>query len=291
MAENMFTTGGPARLPVFFLTATFGLAGLVACSGEVDSTSETDTAQVSGFLDEGQQEPATASGFGEGFDAGGKLLWNTPDLPEGIEMSVSGTPVDYNIVEGFLLPKWSEYASSLPLETPEAELIAGFFQDQEEVFYELVRGVLLLTEAELRFPELDEHELEHFRERMEGAAGTAKDTLVARYGADGWAAHVERRFRLQLILDEYQQYAPEVTEEELYDFYDSEILANLPEPEKREHIDISFKAMEPTLRANLMKGRAVDAQEAWLDEQVVGVKVAVKLPAGLSHNWTITEPR
>lgn len=315
MADYMFTTGGPTRLPVFFLTAVLLTAVFTACSGKDKSPETTPSGQASGFLDgngaggsgeAGSNADGKASGntsftdpevspnderpdFGEGSTVTGEFLWNTPDLPKGIALEINDVTVDHFVVESYLLPQWSAYASRLPLDTPVEELTASYFADPEAVFYELARGIILLREAEARFPELDPHELEHYRERMEGAAGMAKDTLIARYGADWWAAHVERKFRLQLILNEYQKFAPEVTEEELYAFYDSEILANLPEPEKREHIDISFQSMEPSLRATLMKGRAIDTQEAWLDGEMIGVKVKATLPAGLSKSWTITE--
>jgi hypothetical protein len=317
MADNMFTTGGPTRLPVFFLTAILITAVLAACSGE-DKPSQPETTGAGGFLDgangaidDGSKVTEGGSAttgnnsdgtfdlgepgeemrptFGEDSMAAGEFLWDTPDLPEGIALEINGVAVDHFVVASYLLPPWSAYASRQPLETPVAELTTSYFADPEVVSYELVRGIVLLREAEARFPELDEHELEHYRERMEGAAGTAKDSLIKRYGAVWWAAHVERKFRLQLILNEYREYAPEVTDEELYEFYDSEILANLPEPEKREHIDISFKSMEPSLRENLMKGRAVDAQEAWLNGEIIGVTVKATLPANLSKSWTITE--
>jgi hypothetical protein len=294
MAEHMFTTGGPTRLPVFFLSAVLFTAVFAACSGKAESSESHKSSQANGNVPATESttsagEQAVAFGEGEDFAEAGDLLWDTPDLPAGIALEINGVEVDYFVVEGFLLPKWSGYASLLPLETPVEQLTQEYFANPEEVFYELVRGVVLLREAEARFPVLDEHELQLYKERMEGAAGTAKDSLIARYGAAGWAAHVERKFRLHLILNEYQKYAPELTEEELYAFYDSEILANLPEPEKREHIDISFQSMEPALRANLMKGRAIDAQEAWLDGEIIGVKVKATLPAGLSKSWTITE--
>lgn len=312
MADNLFTTEGPTRLSVFFLTAVLLTAVFSACSGEEKpSDPATQAVQTTGFLDDGSppvegnaaghEDNSSGSSkigevggemrpdFGEGSTATGEFLWNTPDLPAGIALEINGVAVDYFVIEGYLLPKWSAHASRLALGTPVEELTAAYFADPEAVFYELVRGVVLLREAEARFPELDDHEFEHYKERMEGAAGTAKDSLIERYGVEGWAAHVERKFRLQLILNEYQKYAPELTEEELYEFYDSEILANLPEPEKREHIDISFQSMEPSLRANLMKGRAVDAQEEWLDGVILGVEAKATLPAGLSKSWVITE--
>lgn len=303
MAESMFTTGGPLRLPVLF-SAVLMAAVLTACSDSDDPVDPSgngasqNNANTSGFLDEGTggdsqttQVEDNGPQFGDADLAGDGTLWETPELPGGIKVEIAGTAVEHYVVEGYLLPKWSTYASSFPLETPVDNLIAGFFAAPEELFYDFVRGVVLLREAETRFAEYDEHALEDYKYRMEGAAGMAKDSLVKRYGIDGWNAHVERKFRLQLLLDDFQQYAAEVTEEELFAFYDSEILAQLPEPEKREHIDISFTAMEPAIRANLMKGRAVDAQEEWLDGQLEGVTVKTTLPAEFSHSWVLTGPR
>jgi len=298
MVEPLFATGGPARLSVFF-SAVLLAAVFVACSH-----ADEDPAKPSSGANQGQGNGGTSATvnapFGNGEEgplfgdenlANGDVLWNTPDLPSGITVSIDEVPVEFFVVEGYLMPLWSDYASSLPLETPIDELTDGFFAKPEELFYNLVRGVVLLREAETRFAELDEHALEDYKYRMEAAAGTAMESLVKRYGEDGWQAHVERKFRLQLLLDDFQQYAAEVTEEELFAFYDSEILAQLPEPEKREHIDISFTAMEPSLRANLMKSRAVEAQEAWLDGQLDGIDVKTTLPADLSHSWTLSGPR
>jgi hypothetical protein len=303
MAESMFTTGGPLRLPVFF-SAVLMAAVLTACSDSEDPADPSGnganqaSANTTGFLDENADGDSQTTQveddgpqFGDADLAGDGILWETPDLPSGLAVEIAGTAVEHNILEAYLMPKWSGYASSLPLETPVDKLTTDFFAEPEVLFYELVRGVVLLREAETRFAEYDEHALEDYKHRMEGAAGTAMDSLIRRYGVDGWNAHVERKFRLQLLLDDFQQYAAEVTEEELFAFYDSEILAQLPEPEKREHIDISFTAMEPSIRANLMKGRAVDAQEEWLDGQLEGVTVKATLPAELSHGWTLTGPR
>lgn len=303
MAEAMFTTGSPQRLPVFF-SAVLMAAVLVACSDSEDPDKATGngsnqgTTNTNGFLagDQGatsQDANAEEDGpkFGDPDLAGDGLLWETPDLPSGIELVISGKPVEHFVTEAYLMGLWSTYASGLPLETSLEDLTSGFFAEPEVLFYELVRGVLLLREAETRFADYDKHAFADYKDRMEGAAGTVRDSLVKRYGVDGWNAHVERKFRLQLLLDDFQQYVAEVTEEELFATYDSEILAQLPDPEKREHIDISFTAMEPAIRANLMKGRAVEAQEEWLDGQLDGVTVVATLPAELSHSWTLSGPR
>ncbi|MDP7063351.1 MAG: hypothetical protein QF489_10535 [Planctomycetota bacterium] len=276
-------------------------AVLVACSDSGDpakAAGDQGLAATNGFLDTdsnagGKSKVLEGDGpkFGDADLAGDGLLWETPDLPEGIALEIAGKPVDHFVTEAYLMGLWSTFASSRPLETPVEELTNEFFADPEALFYDLVRGVLLLREAESRFAEYDKHAFEDYKERMEGAAGTVRDSLIARYGEDGWNAHVERRFRLQLLLDDFQQYAAEVTEEELFAFYDSEILAQLPDPEKREHVDVSFTAMEPTIRANLMKGRAVEAQEKWLDDQLEDVAVVATLPAGLLHSWTLSGPR
>jgi hypothetical protein len=229
--------------------------------------------------------------FGSEDAQAGDMLWDAPDLPDGIALEIDGIAVLPDIVEAYLLPPWADYAIGLPLGTPVEEITTGYFADPETVFYDLVRGVVLLRAAEERFAELDPHELADFKARMESAAGTAKDSLVRRYGVDGWNAHIERQFRLQLMIADFRQYAAEISEEELFAFYDSEVLAQLPPPDQRAQVDISFEAMEDMLRANLMKDRAIDAQEAWLDEEIVGVEVKATLPAGLSHDWTVTGPR
>jgi len=296
MVKKMFTTEVPARSSVFFLSTAALAAGMFACSGKDGPPTELPAVVVTNpAASESVSSNSSSSGeemrpaFGDDSDVSGEFLWNTPDLPAGIQLKIDDIAVDLDILEGYLLPKWSSYASSQPLETPVAELTSAYFADPEVVFYELARGVVLLHEAEARFPEINAQDFAAYRIRLEGAAGAAKDSLLARYGAAGWATYVERKFRLQLILEEYQKYATPLTEEELNAFYDSEILANLPEPEKREHIDISFRSMEPSLRANLMRGRAVDAQEKWLDGAILGVEVAATLPAGLSHKWTISK--
>lgn len=286
MAECMFTTESPSRLSVFFLSLI--LLGLGACSqgdspkpvantagGPAGNGAAASTdAQASGFLDEGAPEE-------------GDFLWDTPDLPAGIHLTIADVAVEKNITEAYLMSLWSEYSATMAVGTPTEELAKGFFVDPPQLFDNLVRGVILLREAEARFPNPDPAAVKAFQERMEGAAGSTKDLLIRRYGEEGWNAHVLRRYRLDLILEDFEHHCAQVTEEELYAYYDEKVLGELPPLDQRDGLDVSFEAMRDMLYHNLMRGRAVEAQEAWIDEVIVGVGVEADLPYGYSRSWTI----
>ena len=147
------------------------------------------------------------------------LLWDTPPLPSPMTLIIDGKVVLDEITHSFLLTPWSTHCADEGFGLDVAQLTEGFLADPEELFYPLVRGVLLLREAEARFPKLNDEEVEHFQKQMEVAVGTAMEALLDRYGQDGWERHVQRQLRKRLLKAEFSALAPEVTEDDVYRLY------------------------------------------------------------------------
>jgi hypothetical protein len=241
----------------------------------------------------GPQDAAGSGDSGPGFLEDGESLWDTPPLPAPIAMRIGGEAVPAQIFEGYLASPWNEFVGAPDQEgmSPD-EVTARFYADGPALFGELARGVILLREAESQFPELDPVEFEHYRMSMLSAAGQAVfDAIERNYGPEGVTAHVERRLRLHKLEQVFATVTPEVSDEELYEIYDKEVLANMtPEQARNEGIDISFAAMEPRLRGPLQQRRVREQMELWIDEHIGGVEVEVDLASGDALRWTETTP-
>lgn len=269
-----------SRFSVLFLA-------LAACLPVSCSDADPPSTQGAGYT-----APVTQDQADEGLSFDGDLLWETAALPAPRSMTIAGVVVPPMVVEGYLESPWTEF-SGLGQEGRSLEdITADFYADGHERFGELVRGVLLLREAESQFPELEAEEVDSFREQMLRAAGEAVfDAIERRYGPKGVTAHVERRLRLTKLEFVFQEFAPEVTDEELYEIYDREVLANLPENKATiEGVDVSFAAMAPKLRAPLQQKKTRLEMERWIDEHIGGVEVVVELASGRVLKWTEETP-
>ena len=218
------------------------------------------------------------------------LLWDTPPLPSPMTLIIDGKVVLDEITHSFLLTPWSTHCADEGFGLDVAQLTEGFLADPEELFYPLVRGVLLLREAEARFPKLNDEEVEHFQKQMEVAVGTAMEALLDRYGQDGWERHVQRQLRKRLLKAEFSALAPEVTEDDVYRLYDTDVLAKLPNLDPAVGEDVSFAALEPKLRFRLEQDRATEMEEAWIDVELEGRAIEVILPDGRTESWTTHSP-
>jgi len=269
-----------SRFSVLFLA-------LAACLPVACSDADKPSAQEGGNSVAGAQ-----AGADEGLSFDGDLLWETAALPVPKSMTIAGDVVPPMVVEGYLESPWTEFSGFGQDGRSVEDITADFYADGHERFGELVRGVLLLREAESQFPELEADEVNHFQEQMLRAAGQAVfDAIERRYGPEGVTAHVERRLRLAKLEVVFQEFAPEVTDEELYEIYDREILANLPENKATmEGVDVSFAAMAPKLRAPLQQKKTRLEMERWIDEHIGGVEVVVELASGRVLEWTEETP-
>ncbi len=253
------------------------------------SCSDADPSSTQGA---GKTAPLTQGQAEEGLSLDGDLLWETAALPAPKSMTIAGAVVPPMVVEGYLESPWTEFSGLGQDGRSLEDITADFYADGHERFGELVRGVLLLREAESQFPELEADEVGHFREQMLRAAGEAVfDAIERRYGPEGVTAHVERRLRLTKLEIVFQEFAPEVTDEELYEIYDREVLANLPENKATiEGVDVSFAAIAPKLRAPLQQKKTRLEMERWIDEHIGGVEVVVELASGRVLKWTEETP-
>jgi len=280
MVDDFIQTEGRLRPSVFFLTLLLA-SGVGACgkseSPELDAQKNTPVADAN---------PWGKSAAVEDSD----LLWDTPPLPAPIVVSLDGKVVPAEIHEAYLVNQWTSHCAAHDFESSVEQLTTSFFEHPQESFTPFLRGVILLQEAESRYPELSAEDVAHYREQMEFAAGLAFQALIKRMGEDGWQRHVERQFRLRLLAKDFVQYAAEVTEEQVMDVYDRDVLSQLPTMEAAQGEDVSYATMKEGLRARLEKEAAVDAQEAWIDEQMEGREVKVVLPDGSEHAWQMHTP-
>lgn len=277
MVDVSIQTGSRFRLPVFVVTLL--CCAFPACSGEEPSDNKPDL-QARGASDGEQANPWGAD------PNGGTDLWDTPPLPNPISITIAGEAVADEIGLAYFLARWSEYCAEEGFGLGAEKLTEGFLADPQALISPFVRGVILLREAESRFPVLDQKHLNNYRTQMEMAAGSSVDALKKRYGVDGWERHVERQFRLRMLKAEFATLAEEITEEDVYALYDADVLAKLPSLDPAVGEDVSFEALESRLRARLEVERANEVQEQWIDEQMEGLEVKVELPGGRVEQWT-----
>jgi len=279
MVDEFIQTGGRMRPSVFLWTLL--LVGGVSACGRSESPA-LDARQV--------DQAANANPWGSVADEEVGLLWDTPPLPEPLEVSLDGKVILAEIHHGYLLNHWTSYCATEHFDTSVERLTEGFFEQPEALLTPFLRGVILLQEAEARYPDLAEHNIATYRERMQAAAGLAFEALRKRMGEDGWQRHVERQFRLRLLGEDFMQYAAEVNEDQVMDLYDQDVLSQLPTMEAAIGEDVSYATMKVGLRARLEKEAAVAAQEAWIDEQMEAREVKVVLPNGSEHTWQLHTP-
>lgn len=211
----------------------------------------------------------------------GAVFWEIPDPPQGVEFEVDGRAVDPELLRGYLLPLWAErWDDALSMERNSAE----FFADPRSLFEPLARGVALIQEAERRWPELDEAELQAFDAEMRRAAGAAHDALLRRVGEPGLRAHQEREIRKRRLLDAFAASSEPVSDDEVFARYEA-MLRAVDQPELLLERGVDFAAMAPLIRDDLERTRAVEAQEAWLDGRMQQVRARVRLPDGRSVSW------
>jgi hypothetical protein len=242
--------GGPAGLPAFFVL----LLVLAGCG----------------------EKPG-------GFPEQGGVLWEVPALPAPVELEVNGQRVDQVVVDGYLLSPWAEHWSQSAAEgrQPHAE---GFFEQPRELFTPLVRGMLLIHAAETRWPVLEDEAVWQLQAEMQAGAGGVYRALLDRIGESGMRAHLAREVRKRRLLDEFAAEIVPLTDEDLYRRYD-ELMAGVDEPELLIERGLDFSALEPKIRAELTRERAIAVQEAWIDEHLPSTHVRVTLPGGRVEAW------
>lgn len=226
---------------------------------------------------------AGACGKAENAEVSGGVLWEAPDLPGPVSVEVNGRAVDPVLVHGFLLPLWVEHWSEQAREgaPPTAD---SFFAEPQELFTPLVRGIVLLQEAEARWPELSAAELDHLQAEMAANTGEVLAALERRIGPDGVRAHVERELRKRLILEAFGAEVPEVTEDEVYSRYNA-MMAEVEDPNLLLQMGINYGTLAPQIRADLERAAAVEAQEAWIDLQMRSAQVQLSLPGRGIVRW------
>lgn len=211
------------------------------------------------------------------------VLWEVPDLPGPVTVEVSGQPVDPVLVHGYLLPLWTEHWSQRSAAGLDATA-ASFYDNPRSLFTPLVRGIVLLQEAESRWPQLSEVEVSMLRDDMAANTGEAFEALERRIGPAGMRAHVERELRKRRLLAEFAAEALEVTDDEVFARYEA-MMAEVDEPGLLLDAGVNFATLEPQIRADLERARAIELQEAWIDEQMPLARVVCNLPELGAVSW------
>lgn len=210
-------------------------------------------------------------------------LWEVPPLPWPIRLEINGFAVDPVVVEGYLMTPWSEHMTASALDGA-APTAAGFLADPRALMTPLVRGMLLIHEAEARWPDLPPSETAALREEMAVGAGGAYSALLARIGDEAMQAHVARELRKRKLLDDFLADVGPATDEEVFRRYD-EIMADVEDPGELLARGVNFEYLEPRIRAELHRERALRAQEAWIDERLPQARVRVWMPDGREVAW------
>ena len=211
----------------------------------------------------------------------GVEFWTVPEVPAGAALEVNGRAVDPELLRGYLLPLWAErWDDHADLD----EATRAFFAAPRALFAPLVRGVLLLQEAERRWPTLEEPLVAAADAEMQRASGAVYEALRQRIGADGVRAHLEREVRKRLLLDAFGAEAEPVREEEVYARYEA-MLIEVDDPAALARRGVDFAASAPRIRAELERARAVERQEAWLDAQEPSARVRATVPGGAVTAW------
>ncbi|MGB0954152.1 MAG: hypothetical protein ACPG31_13100 [Planctomycetota bacterium] len=255
------------------------MGGAVSCGG--DEKADAPDLSARG---QANSQPDNPWGASTG-DNPGNTLWDTPPLPEPLRVTVDGDLVPHEVGLAYFTARWSEYCAEEGFGLSAEKLTEGFLADPQALVMPFVRGVVLLREAEARFPELDPEQVEHYRKQMELAAGSASDALIKRYGEDGWERHVERQLRLRMIKVEFATLGGEITDADVYALYEQDVLDKLPNLDPAVGEDVSFENLESRLRARLEVERATEAQEEWIDQQMEGLSVKVELPGDRVEEW------
>ena len=210
------------------------------------------------------------------------LLWRVPDTPWPFYVAVDGQVVEEDVVKAYLDEPWSQFYTERYLAQEQtAERIAQaereFSTDVPALFENLVRGVMFLREAQRRYPELDEHEVESFRHSMQAEAGGAYMVLEKTLGPEGVRVHVLRQLRMRKLEVELAESAPPITEEQVIAEY-QRALSEIPPEEVP--VQPTFQEAAPFVRAYLEQNRRADAGNAWVDAHRAGVKTRVTRPNG-----------
>lgn len=216
-----------------------------------------------------------------------RLIWRSPDLPWPWSLEIEGRAVEEEILRGYLESEWADAAASRAggldpaVEVDNAALLRDFCADPEARFGALVEDVLLLREAEARFPRLDPAEVEAFEQEMGAAVGGPFEALRRKLGEEGLRRHVERRLRLVKVSELLAADAPAVTVDELAAEY-QRVVDGLELPPGAD--GPSFAELEERLRRELTARRQDETVLAWQAARRAGVAARLVRPDGVVHD-------
>lgn len=251
---------------------------LVACSkgDSKDADSGQEQSQVQGERTAADELAENPSGDG--------YIWNTPDLPWPVQLEVNEIAVDSGIVKNYLMPDWNrffnvenDYDFRDPVQLEEAS--RRFLEDPAALFHQLVGDILLLRESEKRWPELDDHNLEHFQEGISSTLGETWQKIEERSGDGFMAAHTERVVRLKMMMRDAMEQVGEIPEADIVALYEDS-LSKVDEPEVLLERGFDLDAARPQIELSLRTQRADKILQDWVNEQRKTTRSKVTRPDG-----------
>ena len=217
----------------------------------------------------------------DGAISGDALFQDLPTeagFPDGLEVRVDGAAVEGAWLAEALGSAWAAWRAES--EADEVDALRGFFAAPRERCGALLEEVLLDREARTRFPQLDVAALAQLEERLSAASGGRLSWHRQVHGEAAARAYLERQHRRALLEDWFTALSAEVPEEEVFAAYEREVLANLPPPEQREGLDVSYEKRGPEIRARMQRERGLVDLRKWLQGRLPGARLVVELPDG-----------
>ena len=261
----------PPRFPQLVLLFIL-LVLLPGCGSESDST-----------------EALEAQSSGEG------VLWESPEVPGPYAMSLDGVEVPSVVIREFLTPEWTRFFLSQEDNANHisderlAQISDGFFADPATLMQPLIRDLLLIRRHEEDHGEVNAHDFEHFTEEFEANAGGSREVLLNHLGEDGLRQHLERRFRLRVMMKEFNAMAECVTEAEIEAYFESkreEVRANMlanssaSEAKVDELLTLSDPTLKQIIEARLQQERIEERVDLWILSIADDTKVVFTGPNG-----------
>lgn len=208
-------------------------------------------------------------------------FWTVPDLPPGTTLEVNGHAADAEQVRVHLLPLWAERWDDLA--DPE-ESERAFFADARILFDPLVRQLLLLHEAERRWPALDESLATAADAEWRRGSAELYQMTLERLGEAGIRAQLERTIRLRLLFEAFATEAEPVTDDEVYERYLAQSQGDA-DPAELVQRGVNYEESAPRLRAELEHARASALQSTWIEARLPTARVRAVVPGGIETSW------
>lgn len=199
-------------------------------------------------------------------------------LPASLRIEVDGARIPALRVEEALRSEWAAYLASAPIGAEVNAELATFFADPQTRCANLLREFAIDSEATRLFDKLLPAEVDALESRLRAAGRLLWFEQVE--GAAAARSYVEREHRRALFEAMYIDASEEVSEEEVFAVYATEVLEGLPDAAEREGVDVSFELRGPPIRDRMQRARGLADLDAWAAGVVAAMKLQIVLPDG-----------